>query len=71
MSYIVLFLSVLFGMLLVIFLKPNKHVTRLLLAFSGAYLLSITILHLLPEVYNPTSDGVVSGVLIICGILFQ
>ena len=71
MTYVILILSVLLGSLLVLFLKPNKKFIRLLLAFSGAYLLSVTILHLLPEVYNPTSNDTINGILIISGILFQ
>lgn len=79
MSYILLISSVLVGSLLVLFLKPSKQFTRLLLAFSGAYLLSVTILHLLPEVYTDShlhehahdTDTKVLGILILAGILVQ
>lgn len=77
MSYILLILSVLVGSLLVLFLKPSNHLVRLLLAFSGAYLLSVTILHLLPDVYthshehSHTHSTKLIGVLILVGILIQ
>lgn len=71
MSYVVLFLSVVFGFLLVLLFKPNRKFIRLLLAFSGAYLLSVTVIHLLPEVYNNSSNNLSTGILILFGILLQ
>jgi zinc transporter ZupT len=55
----------------VLFLKPSKKFIRLLLAFSGAYLLSVTILHLLPEVYGENSNVKIIGILILVGIILQ
>lgn len=74
MNYIFLIGAVLLGSILVVFKKPNKHHVRLLLAFSGAYLLSVTILHLLPDVYtNTQGDNEIQslGILILIGILIQ
>lgn len=71
MTYLFLILSVLIGALLVLWLKPSKAFVSLLLAFSGAYLLSVTILHLLPEVYEHTEDSKQVGILILIGILIQ
>ncbi|KAB1153606.1 ZIP family metal transporter [Tenacibaculum aiptasiae] len=71
MSSLILIISVLIGALIVLYLKPNTKFVRLLLAFSGAYLLSVTILHLIPEVYIETSDSKKIGILIILGILIQ
>lgn len=71
MSYILLIASVFIGSLLVFILKPNKKIVRLLLAFSGAYLLSVTILHLLPEVYQETVDYKKTGIFILIGIIIQ
>lgn len=71
MSYVLLILSVLIGAGFVFFIKPNKQFVRLLLAFSGAYLLSVTILHLLPEVYTPNSNYKIIGIIILAGILIQ
>ena len=71
MTYILLILSVFFGSLLVFIAKPKKTLVRLLLAFSGAYLLSVTILHLLPEVYTVTTNHTIVGVFILIGIILQ
>lgn len=71
MIYILLFLSVLVGFVAVTLSNPNKLIIRLLLAFSGAYLLSVTILHLLPEVYTISSNSNKIGTLILLGIILQ
>ncbi|WP_088322716.1 ZIP family metal transporter [Polaribacter tangerinus] len=71
MSYLLLIFSVLLGSLLVLLLKPSNKIVRLLLAFSGAYLLSVTILHLIPEVYTPTIDSKRIGIFILIGIILQ
>lgn len=63
-------LSVLLGYLIVWFLKPKQNKTlKLLLAFSGAFLLSVTVFHFLPEVYHHDSKHV--GLFIMVGILLQ
>lgn len=50
--YILPFVSIVLGYLIAIFFQPkNKQNLKLLLAFSGAFLLTITVSHLLPEVY--------------------
>jgi len=69
MTYIVLILSVLIGIVIVFGLKPSTKTVQLLLAFSGAYLLSITILHLLPEVYSSENTSI--GLFILIGLLLQ
>ncbi|GGG99383.1 hypothetical protein GCM10011416_17120 [Polaribacter pacificus] len=72
MTYTLLIASVIIGALIVLFFKPNTKFTRLLLSFSGAYLLSVTILHLLPEVYEHTDvDSKKVGIFILIGILLQ
>lgn len=71
MNYILLIGAVLFGALLVLIIKPSNKIVRLLLAFSGAYLLSVTILHLLPEVYTAATDAKKIGVFILIGIILQ
>ena len=71
MSYILLIIAVLTGSLLVLVLKPTNHLVRLLLAFSGAYLLSVTILHLVPEVYTHGENTKKLGILILVGIIIQ
>jgi zinc and cadmium transporter len=69
MTYIALILSVLIGLAIVFGLKPSNKTAQLLLAFSGAYLLSITILYLFPEVYSSEISNV--GLYILLGLLFQ
>lgn len=84
--YIVPFLSVLAGIGAALLLKPTgKKSLKLLLAFSGAFLLSLTVLHLLPEVYEATlhdgghgghghgheHGGHTVGIFIMAGIIFQ
>ena len=71
MSYVILFLSVVLGAALVYVYKPNDKDLRLLLAFSGAYLLAVTVLHLLPEIYENSNFENGTGLLILFGILLQ
>ncbi|MDB2385220.1 ZIP family metal transporter [Polaribacter sp.] len=71
MNIILLIIAVLASSFLVFFIKPNKHFVRLLLAFSGAYLLSVTILHLMPEVYQGTTNYKTVGIFILTGIILQ
>ncbi|MBN8642171.1 MAG: ZIP family metal transporter [Flavobacteriales bacterium] len=70
MNYILPLLSVLLGYGIALFLKPKaKKNLKLLLAFSGSFLLSLTVMHLLPEVYESHNHKV--GIFIMVGILFQ
>jgi zinc transporter ZupT len=69
MTYIALIVSVLVGVVVVFGFKQSNKTAHLLLAFSGAYLLSITILHLFPEVYSSEISNV--GLYILLGLLFQ
>lgn len=78
MNYLLPLFSVLLGYAIALFLKPEKKKNlKLLLAFSGAFLLSITVMHLLPEVYEADhlahgdehSNAI--GIFIMVGILFQ
>ncbi|WP_339888657.1 ZIP family metal transporter [uncultured Flavobacterium sp.] len=83
--YIFPLLSVILGYLIANFIQPkNKKNLKLLLAFSGAFLLSLTVMHLLPEVYEAEarlheghnheghSHGTsVIGIFIMIGIVFQ
>ncbi len=70
MNYILPFLSVILGFGIAFLVKPkNKTNLKLLLAFSGSFLLSLTVIHLLPEVYESHNHAI--GVFIMVGILFQ
>ncbi|MAP54179.1 ZIP family metal transporter [Altibacter sp.] len=70
MVYIVLFLAVAIGYLIAEGLKARemKQLT-IYLAFSGAFLLSMTILELLPEVFEMPTERI--GIFIMGGILLQ
>lgn len=62
--------SVLLGYAFALFLKPKaKKNLKLLLAFSGSFLLSLTVMHLLPEIYKTQNTKI--GLFIMIGILFQ
>ena len=70
MNYLLPLLSVLIGFSIALWIQPkDKKNLKLLLAFSGSFLLSLTVMHLLPEVYNKGNSRV--GIFIMIGILFQ
>jgi zinc transporter ZupT len=70
MNYLLPLLSVLIGYAIALVLKPkNKTNLKLLLAFSGSFLLSLTVMHLLPDVYESANPNI--GIFIMLGILFQ
>jgi len=70
-KYLLPVYAVIFGFVLVKLAqeRPLKHI-KLLLAFSGAFLLSLTVFDLLPEVYNHL-DAKRTGLFIMAGILIQ
>ncbi|WP_339628898.1 ZIP family metal transporter [uncultured Maribacter sp.] len=71
MIYILPVLGVLLSFLFVVITKPQKNeYFKLLLAFSGAFLLALTIFELLPEVYIHSNPKTI-GIFIMMGILFQ
>ncbi len=68
--YILPIIAVIIGYIISLFLKPGSSSGfKLLLAFSGAYLLAVTVLELLPDVYREPDSGI--GVFIMLGLLFQ
>lgn len=68
--YLLPVLAVVAGYLISLFLNPGSSSGfKLLLAFSGAYLLAVTVLELLPEVYSHPDNGI--GVFIMLGLLLQ
>ncbi len=85
MSYFIPFISVIFGYGIAFYFKPEKKSTlKLIMAFSGSFLLSLTVMHLLPEVFGqghhhhhhseehhhgPETASI--GIFIMLGILFQ
>ena len=72
MTYALLLFSVVAAALTVLWLKPsNRNNLKLLIAFSGAYLLSITALHLLPEVFIGDGRGAYFGAFVLVGFFIQ
>lgn len=70
MNYLLPLLSVLLGFALALLLKPESRTNlKLLLAFSGSFLLAITVIHLLPEVYESHQHS--TGLFIMGGIILQ
>lgn len=71
MVYILPILAVVASFIFVYLVKPKSQGNiKLLLAFSGAFLLAISFFELLPEVYE-TADSKTIAVFILIGILFQ
>ena len=69
MNYLALILPVMLGYALVRWVQPNSKALQLFLSFSGAYLLSMTVLHLIPEVFVGGSSQ--TGLFILLGIALQ
>lgn len=70
-QYLLPIFAVILGVLLVlIFKKKKSNYTLLLLSFSGAFLLALTLFDLLPEVYEHL-DAKQTGLFIMFGILIQ
>ncbi len=71
MTYLLPILAVVFGFAFVVLFNPTiKSNLKLLLAFSGAFLLSITVFELIPHLYEHHS-GKTIGLFIMLGILLQ
>lgn len=70
-NYLFPIFAVAFGVILAFVFKKSKSMsTRLLLSFSGAFLLALTLFDLLPEVYEHL-EGKQTGLFIMSGILIQ
>jgi len=70
MNYLILFLSVAVGYLIaLVFQNRGIRHMPIILAFSGAFLLSVTLFGILPEVFETPSKEL--GLFIMCGILLQ
>ena len=70
MNYLLPLLSVIIGYIVALIIRPkNKNNLKLLLAFSGSFLLSLTVMHLLPDIYESENQNI--GLFIMLGILFQ
>lgn len=82
MTYLLLFLSVAIGVGIVLLFRPkDKRKIKVLISFAGAYIFTITVLHLLPEAYGATTvapaflvrndPGFSIGLLVLFGFFVQ
>lgn len=71
MIYLLPIIAVLFSFLFIFWIKPKKKENiKLLLAFSGAFLLALTFFELLPEIYDSGKPKQIA-LFILLGILLQ
>lgn len=72
LNFLILLIPALLAGLAVFFVPhPSSKVFKKLLAFSGAYLFSITVLHLLPELFLEAKDVHIAGFFVLLGFFFQ
>ncbi|GHC64096.1 ZIP family metal transporter [Ulvibacter litoralis] len=70
MNYFLLFTAVALGYVIALLLKTKEiKQMSIYLAFSGAFLLSVTVFELIPEVFETPSKNI--GIFIMAGILLQ
>jgi len=72
MAYLLLFSVAMLGGLLT-FARPktNGGYYKLSLVFAGSYLFSITVIHILPELFHESESHGLLGVLVLCGFFMQ
>jgi zinc and cadmium transporter len=72
MAYLLLFSVAMLGGLIA-FSKPkiNGGYYKLSLVFAGAYLFSITVIHILPELFHESSNHGLLGILVLGGFFLQ
>ena len=69
-AYFLLFITIIIsGTSVFAFRKVNAGFLKLLLSFSGAYLFALTVLHLIPEVYQSGDKNI--GIFIFIGFFIQ
>lgn len=71
--YLILFLSAIMGGFIGLLLeqKKSKQFLGFILPFSGAFLLGIAVLHMLPEVFHYDGSAHFTGIFILMGFLIQ
>jgi zinc transporter ZupT len=72
LNLIILFLSAALAGIAVFFI-PNLSTKRFrtILSFSGAYLFSITVIHILPELFHEAKDIRLTGIYVLAGFFLQ
>src|SRR3954465_6592914 len=70
LAYFLLFITIIIsGSSIFAFKKVSPRFLKMLLSFSGAYLFGLTVMHLIPEVYE--SGGNRIGIYIFAGFFIQ
>jgi zinc and cadmium transporter len=70
-KFLVLFFCAFLGGMAIFLVKSDKsQILKLILSFSGAYLFSITVLHLIPDAYSGVDKSQI-GIFILIGFLLQ
>lgn len=67
----IIVISILISGSLVLFIPFKKSAIKLLLSFSGAFLLGVTVFNILPGIYTSKTSIMLAGVLILAGFLLQ
>lgn len=71
-KFLILFFTPLLSGLLIYFVPKSKPTAfKLLLVFAGAYLFSITVIHILPEVYQQSPNFKLVGLFVLAGFFLQ
>ena len=72
LNFLILFLSALgAGLSVVLYPDISKKNFKVILAFSGSYLFSITVIHILPELYHDAHDLTLVGAFVLGGFFLQ
>ncbi len=68
---VLLITTLLAGLAVLLIPKLNVSKFNILLSFSGAYLFSITVIHILPELFHETTNLRLTGVYVLAGFFLQ
>ena len=71
LNAIILFISAVLGGLSIYVFGSDKINIKNLLIFAGAYLFSITVIHILPELFHADADGFQVGLAVLSGFFFH
>ena len=69
LQYVIIIAGILLSGGIVLFVKIPPKLLKLLLAFSGAFLFAVCVMHLIPEIYSE-SDRMI-GIFILAGFILQ
>ncbi len=71
-NILILFLSALIPGLLAFYIRAFNNINyKLILAFAGSYLFSITVVHIMPELFSETDQPEIIGFYVLIGFFLQ